>query len=84
MTYSLGELLTGNPKYKFDGEMYEDLKKSSNPEKSRIYSIIFYLAPGDYHRFHSPTRLNLKSRNHILGHLAPVKISYISSHPVLY
>lgn len=63
--------------------MYEDLKKTANPEKTKIYSIIFYLAPGDYHRFHSPTQMSLKSRNHILGHLAPVKVSYISKYPVI-
>ena len=61
--------------------MMTDLKKSGS-DKTKLYSIIFYLAPGDYHRFHSPCELSLKARCHILGHLAPVKISHISRVPV--
>ena len=38
--------------------------------------------PGDYHRYHSPADIVVKRRNHILGYLAPVKESYISTHEV--
>jgi len=51
---------------------------------SNLYSIIFYLAPGDYHRFHCPTDVDFRLRSHIYGHLAPVKISHISKKPGVY
>lgn len=75
--------MTGNPNYQVQGELLHDMKKSKN-ERAKLYSIIFYLAPGDYHRFHSPTDISLKARCHILGHLAPVKISHISKTPVFH
>lgn len=40
-----------------------------------LHSIIFYLAPGDYHRYHCPVDFTAKSRLHIPGKLCPVKES---------
>jgi phosphatidylserine decarboxylase len=57
----------------------EDAKKRKD---TKLYSVIFYLAPGDYHRYHLPCDFALKSRSHMVGHLAPVKISYISKYRV--
>ena len=54
-----------------------------NGETSKIYQAIFYLNPGDYHRYHSPASLLVKRSNHIVGYLAPVKESYISTHEVI-
>ena len=81
--YSVGELLTGDPRYKFEDETLDDIKKWVDPNKSNLYSIIFYLAPGDYHRYHCPADCSFKSRHHVMGHLVPVKISHISKTPVL-
>jgi phosphatidylserine decarboxylase len=40
------------------------------------YAII-YLAPGDYHRFHSPTNFTANYRRHNTGFLYPVRPSYL-------
>lgn len=38
-----------------------------NPDKNALYQLIVYLAPGDYHRFHSPSDWNIKFRRHFPG-----------------
>ena len=37
-----------------------------------LFSATLYLAPGDYHRFHSPTEWVCHSRTHFAGQLLPV------------
>ena len=37
-----------------------------------LYYIVFYLAPGDYHRFHSPTAWVAEKRRHFAGELYSV------------
>lgn len=37
-----------------------------------MYQCIIYLAPGDYHRFHSPTEWKPKIRRHFHGELLSV------------
>lgn len=63
--YSMGELLTGKNGYKIEGELLESMKKAEKKEGSKLYSIIFYLNPGDYHRYHSPCEFFVKRSNHI-------------------
>jgi len=57
----------------------EDLAEYTNafichPQNKLFYSVI-YLAPGDYHRFHSPTEWTVKTRRHFPGELFSVKPS---------
>ena len=41
---------------------------------------IIYLAPGDYHWFHSPAIFKTHFRRHIAGWLDPVKPAYVYKH----
>ena len=46
----------------------------SSPSKvpTALYYIVFYLAPGDYHRFHSPASWVAEKRRHFAGELYSV------------
>lgn len=83
VNYKLGEFLTGRKEVVLEEKMFDTLKLSKNPD-SKLYQAIFYLNPGDYHRYHSPADIVVKRRNHILGYLAPVKESYIATHERVY
>lgn len=39
---------------------------------NKLYSLILYLAPGDYHRFHAPTDFEISRRKAFEGSLYPV------------
>lgn len=43
-----------------------------DPEENELYQLIVYLAPGDYHRFHSPAETHIKYRRHFQGDLLSV------------
>lgn len=81
INYKLGEFLTGRREVVLEDELFKTLKLKDQANK--IYQVIFYLNPGDYHRYHSPTEVLVKRSNHILGYLAPVKESYIATHEVI-
>ncbi len=42
------------------------------PEASQLKYCVIYLAPGDYHRIHTPAALTVRSRRHFPGSLFPV------------
>jgi phosphatidylserine decarboxylase len=42
--------------------------------------MVIYLAPSDYHRFHSPAIFSTFYRRHIVGYLDPVKPAYVNKH----
>jgi phosphatidylserine decarboxylase len=43
-----------------------------NPESNELFYSVIYLAPGDYHRFHSPCDFRVTSRRHFPGALYSV------------
>ncbi|KKY17434.1 putative phosphatidylserine decarboxylase proenzyme [Phaeomoniella chlamydospora] len=45
---------------------------SATPQKTALYYLVVYLAPGDYHRFHSPISWIVSSRRHFAGELYSV------------
>lgn len=54
-----------------------------NP-KNKLYQITVYLAPGDYHRFHSPVHWNVNFRRHFQGELLSVHPKIASWIPDLF
>ena len=42
------------------------------PKKTALYYMVIYLAPGDYHRFHSPVSWVVSARRHFAGELYSV------------
>lgn len=62
-----------------DSPLFEVLKKHKagidNTEdglEKKLYYCVIYLAPGDYHGYHSPVEWTIKQRTHFPGHLFPV------------
>ena len=53
-------------------------------ERSKLYHFVVYLAPGDYHGFHSPTEWDVISRNHFKGLLLSVSPKIVKSVPRLF
>lgn len=52
-------------------------------KESKIVQMVFYLNPGDYHRYHSPIDFVAEKRLHVDGLLKPVKISYLRAYKVI-
>ena len=51
----------------------EFLEQTMEAEKGhRVFQIVLYLAPQDYHGFHSPCEMSVDTRRHFPGHLLPV------------
>ncbi|KAG5327543.1 PISD decarboxylase, partial [Pseudoatta argentina] len=63
----------------------DDYVKSllKNPN-NKLYQLIVYLAPGDYHRFHSPTNMIIKFRRHFPGKLLSVNPKVLKFLPNLF
>lgn len=59
-----------------DGSPWYAPKSTSN---NALYYVVIYLAPGDYHRFHSPVSWVVESRRHFAGELYSVS-PYLQRH----
>lgn len=59
-----------------DGAPWYAPKPTSN---NALYYVVIYLAPGDYHRFHSPVPWVVQSRRHFAGELFSVS-PYLQRH----
>ncbi|KAJ3411627.1 phosphatidylserine decarboxylase 1 [Chytridiales sp. JEL 0842] len=81
ITYSLDALL-GRDGFKYqtpdspalhDAPHRDDPSAKNAPKKgNKLFYCVIYLAPGDYHRFHAPVDLTVKTRRHFAGELLSV------------
>lgn len=55
-----------------DGRRHSWLSPEFKKSPNALYYIVVYLAPGDYHRFHSPTSWVAEKRRHFAGELYSV------------
>lgn len=51
----------------YDPDWKEYKRKLLHNKDNELYQFVVYLAPGDYHRFHSPADLKIKFRRHFQG-----------------
>ena len=58
----------------------ENILNSAKKRGNKVVYTVIYLAPSDYHRYHSPAVFTAHYRRHIAGYLEPVKPSYIKTH----
>jgi len=84
MCFTLRELFgdDGTDSDTSDVQYANELMK--NPLENNLHCCVIYLAPGDYHRFHSPAQCNITKRRHIAGELISVKPSLLSWLPHLF
>jgi len=50
----------------------------------RLFHCVLYLAPGDYHRIHSPIDWSVAERRHFPGTLYPVNKTAVTLIPSLF
>ncbi|CAH1282975.1 unnamed protein product [Diabrotica balteata] len=85
VTYSLKDFFgeqTGKVQ-KYNGDFKTSLLHKPH-EGNVLYQCVIYLAPGDYHRFHSPSEWKPTHRRHFSGQLLSVNPSIASWLPGLF
>ncbi|SZF01613.1 unnamed protein product [Blumeria hordei] len=55
-----------------DSENCSSNRTASSKPRTTLYFVVIYLAPGDYHRFHSPCAWVVEKRRHFAGELFSV------------
>ncbi|EEB14131.1 Phosphatidylserine decarboxylase proenzyme, putative [Pediculus humanus corporis] len=74
VTYSLQQFLGKQSWRKMTNRSTQTTFEGLNNERqdTDLYQCVVYLAPGDYHRFHSPVSWKVKFRRHFQGKLLSV------------
>ena len=75
-SYDLDDFMLGTK----DSKAIQALLSNVQERGNKLFSIVIYLAPSDYHRFHSATASTAGYRRHIAGYLDPVKPAYVNKH----
>ena len=78
-TYSLCHFLTNDVNCQWQEKELGGLKKKTG---NQLYSLIFYLSPGDYHRFHSPSDIIVREFEHFKGDTQLVEPGNLMRNPV--
>jgi len=82
--YRLDEFLFGFQSESEDKEervtMIQRILDSAKERGNKVMYTVIYLAPQDYHRYHSPAYFMANYRRHIAGYLEPVQPSYLKGH----
>ena len=82
-TFRVDEFLFGyyskaeDPKQK---TTIERLMQAAVDRGNKVMYMVVYLAPGDYHRYHSPATFTANYRRHVAGYLEPVDPRYLKGH----
>lgn len=63
---------------------YPDAARGANDTPTALYYCVVYLAPGDYHRFHSPVSWVVEARRHFAGELYSVSPYLVRTLPGLF
>lgn len=71
-TYSLKKFLGPHHRHCIHLEEEEYQQQLLQQDDTELYHCVVYLAPGDYHRFHSPVKWEVKHRRHFPGTLLSV------------
>jgi len=77
----MDEFLFGN--HEDSNQRFKDISRKVK-NGNCLKFILFYLSPGDYHRYHSAAFWATDFRRHIAGKLLPVKPSYVANHPQVF
>ena len=84
-TYRLDEFLFGykviqDSQNNQEFTMTESIIQSAKARGNKVMFAVIYLAPQDYHRYHSPAHFTANYRRHIAGYLEPVRPDYLEKH----
>ena len=67
VTYKLERFLGSTSMAEIEDVAVANTQSESTQLERCLYHIIIYLAPGDYHHFHSPTDWTVNTRRHFPG-----------------